>query len=133
MGQHTWFAKKLQLYLKETELLNKLDSFENDEIYLDDIELYQINHEIDELNKKNNTEYHNLFRTAKRNPDGTYCDEIIISRKECFDWIKKLENKVYYTSTKFQTKDEEEIRKKRAIEKLKEFWNKYPNGVIYFA
>ena len=29
MGQHTWFLKSKELYLKQNELYDKLDKFEN--------------------------------------------------------------------------------------------------------
>ena len=84
MGQHTWFLKSKELYLKQNELYEKLDKFENDEIYLDDLELLQINTEINEIDEQNDAEYHDLFRTSKRNEDGTYIDDVISSKKECF-------------------------------------------------
>jgi hypothetical protein len=61
-------------------LYNKLDLFEREEFYLDDMEVYQINYEINEIEKSNHTEYHDLFRAGKRNEDGTYTDDVIYSR-----------------------------------------------------
>ena len=60
MGQHTWFLKSKELYLKQNELYEKLDKFENGEIYLDDLELLQLNTEIDEIGEQNDTDYHAL-------------------------------------------------------------------------
>lgn len=133
MGQHTWFLKSKELYLKQNELYDKLDKFENDEIHLDDLELLQINTEIDEIDKQNDAEYHDLFRTGKRNEDDTYTDDVIFSRKECFEWINKPENFVFFKTTIFDTDEQEKINREYSINKLNEFWNKYPDGVIYFG
>ena len=133
MGQHTWFLKSKELYLKQNELYDKLDKFENNEIYLDDLELLQINTEIDEIDEQNDTEYHDLFRTGKRNEDSTYTDDVIFSKKECFEWINKPENLVSFKNCHWETDEQEEINRKYCIKKLNEFWDKYPNGVIYFG
>ena len=133
MGQHTWFLKDKELYLQQNELYKKLDSFENDEIYLDDLELYQLNSEIDQIYKENKADYHDLFRTSKRNVDGTYTDDVIFSSKECFEWIDKPENLVSFKNTMFETDEQERVNRQYSINKLNEFWDKYPNGVIYFG
>jgi uncharacterized Zn finger protein len=133
MGQHTWFLKDKELYLKQNKLYKKLDSFENDEIYLDDLELYQLNSEIDQIYKENKADYHDLFRTSKRNVDGTYTDDVIFSSKECFEWIDKPENLVSFKNTMFETDEQERVNREYSINKLNEFWDKYPNGVIYFG
>jgi hypothetical protein len=133
MGQHTWFLKDKELYLQQNELYKKLDSFENDEIYLDDLELYQLNSEIDQIDKENEADYHDLFRTSKRNVDGTYTDDVIFSSKECFEWIDKPENLVSFKNTMFETDEQERVNRQYSINKLNEFWDKYPNGVIYFG
>jgi hypothetical protein len=133
MGQHTWFLKDKELYLKQNELYKKLDSFENDELYLDDLELYQLNSEISDIDKENKADYHDLFRTSKRNVDGTYTDDVIFSSKECFEWIDKPENLVSFKNTVFETDEQERVNREYSINKLNEFWDKYPNGVIYFG
>jgi hypothetical protein len=132
MGQHTWFSKNKQLYLQQEKLYDKIDAHEKNEIYLDEIELLQIESEIDEIDEKNNTDYQDLFRTGKRNSDGTYTDDIIFSRKECFDWIENPENLVSFKNTIFDTDEQEEINRKRAINKLNAFWDEYPDGIIHF-
>jgi hypothetical protein len=119
MAQHTWFLKSKDLYLKQNELFEKLDKFETNDIYLSDLELLQIETEIDEIDEQNDAEYHDLFRTNKRNKDNTYIDEVIFSRRECFEWINNPENLV----EKFEY----------TIDALNEFWDKYPDGVIYFG
>ena len=133
MGQHTWFLKSKELYLKQNELYEKLYSFEEGEIYLDDMEVYQLNHQIDEIYKENDAEYHDLFRTSKRNGDNTYTDDVIFSRKECFKWIDKPENLVSFKNTVFETDEQEKINREYSITKLNDFWDKYPDGVIYFG
>lgn len=121
MGQHTWFEKDKELFLKEDELHEKIYLFEKGEIWLDELDLYQINSEIEEIRRKNKTEYYNLFRTNKRELDGTYINDKIFSREECFKWINDKENKVTFEN------------KEKDIKQLNEFWDKYPNGVIYFV
>ena len=133
MGQHTWFLKSKELYLKQNELYEKLDSFEECEIYLDDMELYQLNHQIDEIDKENRAEYHDLFRTSKRNSDGTYTDDVIFSKAECFEWINNPDNGVSFKNTVFDSHEVEMENKEWAIVELNKFWSEYPDGVIYFG
>lgn len=133
MGQHTWFLKSKELYLKQNELYDQLDKFENNEIYLDEFELLQLNTKIDEIDDQNDAEYHDLFRTGKRNEDGSYIDDVIFSRKECFEWINNPENFVSFKKTVFETDEQEKINREYSINKLNEFWDKYPDGVIYFG
>jgi hypothetical protein len=115
MGQHTWFLKNKDLFLKQNELYEKLNSFENFEIDLDDIEVLQIDYQIEQLENENEAEgYHDLFRTSRKSED-----VVIFSRKECFEWINNPENLVVIHSD--------------ARKKLHEFWDKYPNGVIHFG
>ncbi len=129
MGQHTWFYKDKELYLKEKELWDKLDEHYvglrvSGTYLLDDMELLQIQHQLDQISESNDVdEYHNLFRTNKRNKDGSYTDDVIFSRKECFEWIKNPENKVVFN-------DDEHCE--YVTSKLNEFWDKYPDGVIDF-
>lgn len=134
MGQHTWFVKSKELYLKQNELYNKLDSFDNGEIYLDVVELTQLNQEIDDIDEQNDADgYHDLFRTNKRNEDRSYTDDVIYSKDECFEWIEKNRNTVSFKHCYWESDEEEEIYRQKAIIKLNEFWNQYPNGVIYFG
>jgi type IV secretory pathway component VirB8 len=129
MGQHTWFVRYKKILLLEREIYEILEHQkidEHTEKYLVDV--------ADDLNATNNTEYHDLFRTSKRTPDGMYIeDEIISSEKECLEWINNPENKVSFANTIFDTPEQIEENKKYALEKLKEFWQKYPDGAIYFA
>lgn len=123
MGQHTWFLKDKKLYLKQKELYDKLDDFDRDEIYS----------EIDEIDDQNDAGYCDLFRTGKRNEDGTYTDDVIYSRKECFEFINNPENMVSFKSTIFDTDEQEKLNREYSINKLNEFWDIYPDGVIYFG
>lgn len=133
MGQHTWFLKSKELYLKQQELYEQLNAHEDGEIWLDSEDLYQLDSQIEDIDNQNDTEYHDLFRTGKRNPDGTYTDDVIYSREECFEWIDNPDNLVSFKHTVFDTGEQEEKNREFAIKHLNEFWNKYPDGVIYFG
>ena len=133
MGQHTWFSKSKALHDKQSELYVKLDSHNDGEIYLDDLERIQINYQIEEIDKQNKLDYCDLFRTNKRNEDGTYIDEIITSKKECFEWIENENNFVTFRYTIFDSEEKIKENKEFAIAKLNDFWEKHPNGVIYFG
>jgi len=119
MGQHTWFLKSKELYLKTEELYQKLDAHEGGEIYLDAVDILSIDYEIDQIRDENEALYHDIFRTSKRNEDGSHLDMVINSREECFEWINNPDNMVWYCS------DEDLCRVQ-----LNEFWDKYPNGYI---
>lgn len=116
MGQHTWFEKDRDLFKRQLELNKKLDAFENNEIVLSESDIDSIKLELDEIEEKNSTNYHNCFRTNKRNPDGSYLDDVIYSKQECDVWLDENNLSVYYLN-------EELVNK---------FWEEYPNGVIYF-
>jgi hypothetical protein len=131
MGQHTWFAKSKSLYLRQMELYEKIDSFDEGLISLSDKVVAQIQQEIDDIDDANEAEYHDLFRTGKRNADRTYTDDVIYSKEECFKWIETPEN---FVSFGFFGNDEAEAeRREFALKHLNEFWDKYPDGVIYFG
>jgi len=119
VGQHTWFYRDQELRRKEIELWAKLDAYDNGEIWLDDLELLQINHEINKIRKQNDTEYHDIFRTNKRNEDNTYIDDVILSKANCDEWLEENKDLVNW---------EERINRKL----LNKFWEKYPNGAIDF-
>lgn len=133
MGQHTWFLKSKELYLKELDLYKKLDKFEENEIFLCDDEIREINAEIDNIENENRTNYHDVFRTNKRNIDNSYTDDVIFSKEECFHWINEPDNHVYFRNTVFDTDEQEQKNREYSLKLLNEFWDKYPNGVIYFC
>ena len=117
MGLHTWFYKEKELYLKQQELYSTLDKFEDYEIYLDDLEVDQINHEIDEISKINDSDHHDIFRTNKREANGEYTYDVIFSKQECEKWL--IDNNIVI-----------EPSNKRALDN---FWEEFPNGVIDFG
>jgi hypothetical protein len=121
MGQHTWFYRDQELRKKEIELWQRLDAHDDGEIFLEDIEITQINEEIDIIRKQNDAEYHDLFRTGKRNTDRTYTDDKILSKKECNQWLEENKESVSW--------DDEDVCRKL----LNEFWEVYPNGAIDFG
>ena len=121
MGQHTWFAKDKNLYLKQQELYKRIDN----NVFEKDNEIYWLYKQIDDIESEIDVtkEYHDLFRTGKRNINNSYTDDIITSKSECFDWINKDENLVYFN----------EMTRENVIMRLNDFWETYPNGIIYFA
>ncbi len=117
MGQHTWFEKDRTLYEEQEALYKALDAHDNGETYLDELDILAINARINEIDELNNAEYHDIFRTNKRNEDGTYTEDVIYSKKECDKWLE---------NNKHSLKEEDKHF-------LDEFWDKYPDGVIYFG
>jgi hypothetical protein len=65
--------------------------------------------------------------------DGTYTDDFITSKEECFKWLEDNKDAVGYKHVFDDTPEREEELRLHAIERLNEFWEKYPNGVIYFG
>ena len=127
MGLHTWFVKSKAAYLEQEELYERL---END--YTGEFS-YDLYFDINKIEKENNAEYHDLFRTGKRNPDGTYTSDTLSSLTETLEWISNPENHVSFKNTVFDTDEQEAEYRENAIIKLKEFWEKYPEGLIYFG
>jgi hypothetical protein len=133
MGIHTWFLKSKELHLKYNALCDKLDAAERCDIYLEHDDFIKLEQESEALRQANKTDYHDVFRTNKRNSDGTYTDDVISSREECFEWIEKPENHVHFKHTMFDTDEQEQENKKKAIRQLNQFWDEYPDGIIYFG
>jgi hypothetical protein len=133
MGQHTWFAKDRQLYEEMTEMYQKLNDFEDGLNDLDDYEISKLESKIESIYDSINTDYHDLFRTNKRDSDGEYISDTITSREDCFEWINNPDNLVSFRNTIFDSDEQEMINREKSIEKLNEFWDKYPNGLIYFG
>lgn len=127
MGQHTWFVKSKVVYLEQEELYKKLEADYTGEFS------YDLQVEINKLEKENKTEYHDLFRTGKRNEDGTYTDVTLGSLVETLKYLLDPDNKVSFKRTLFDTKEVELKYQDEALEKLQEFWEKYPDGLIYFG
>ena len=117
MAQHTWFSRDKKIYDKIVSIEKRIEDHENDLKFLDDLEIYQLRSELSDLHKKGDTEFHDCFRTSKRESDGDYCKDVIYSEVECDKWLDENKETVY------------QIDKVR----LSQFWKKYPNGVIYFG
>lgn len=122
MGLHTWFVKSKATYLELEELYEKLDNDYTGEFS------YNLNVEMNKLEKENETEYHDLFRTGVRNEE-----KILSSLSETLVYILNPENNVSFKHTVFDTQLQELKYQEEALEKLQEFWEKYPEGLIYFG
>lgn len=134
MGQHTWFVKEKDLFLRQREIYATLDS--DDSAILETSEIRKLERECDKIEEKIDAtdEFHDLFRTWKRDPyDGTYTDDFIASKEECFRWLEDNKDVVGYKHVFDDTPEREEELRLYAIDRLNEFWEKYPNGVIYFG
>jgi len=56
----------------------------------------------------------------------------LFSLQETLDFLEKNDDKIRYTSSIFD-KTDREVLKQRAIERLKDFWEKNPDGMIDFG
>lgn len=119
MGQHTWFYKNKDVYDKANNLWLKVDAHERGEEWVDDLELCVLIKEIDKLEGSNYADYHDVFRTWKRNEDGTYTDDVITSYKEMIKW--------------FEENSDKHDANEKALKELKKFWDEHPDGVIDFG
>lgn len=123
MGQHTWFKKNKKLYEEQMNLYKKLYSHEIGKINLDENELKSLHMQINAIDKENEVkQFNNIFRTSKRDENNCYIDEVIVSRKQCLEWIEDEKNLVRFS-----------FPKDEVIQKINEFWDKYPDGLIYFG
>lgn len=117
MGQHTWFYKEKDKYLKMLELYEKEEKAENYEDGYDESDARVFYEESEKLREENKADYHDCFRTSKRNEDRTYIDDVIFSKKECDKWLEDNKETVYYLNK----------------ELLDKFWEEHPEGVIEFG
>ena len=119
MGLHTWFHKNKTTYDKLNKIYQELNKLEDElgESFFEDERVIKLQEESDKLYDENEAEYHDVFRTNKRNEDGTYSDDVIYSKEETYKWLKENSKEI----------DE------RQIERLDKFWEEYPNGVIDFG
>jgi len=69
---------------------------------------------------------HDAFRI------GGYPETKLFSLQETLDFLEKNDDKISYASTIWD-KTDRSILKAKAIEKLKEFWKKNPDGMIDFG
>lgn len=118
MGQHTWFYKNKELRELKITIYEKIE-YEGES--LTNSELLELEQKLMEIGESNETEYNDLFRTHKRNEDGSYTDDVILSKEECFKWLEENKEKVTFY-------DYEE-----SLKLLNEFWEKYPDGYIEFG
>lgn len=143
MGQHTWFYKDIEVYHKVSKIYQELENYEREKDYGNSEfpELEQLENELNDLIDSNDAEYHDLFRTNKRNDDKTYYDGIITSREECFEFIENPNNHCSFANTYDYNEMQvthnvlirQDFHKKHTYKLLNEFWDKYPNGVIDFG
>lgn len=137
MGQHTWFVKDKNKLFHISALNGKLIANANGDglngCYLDDIDIRQISFEIETLSNENKTEFHDVFRTTKKNNDGTYLDDIITSRKECLEWIENNIDSIYFNGYNNYNVAEKHKMFKQIAEKINQFWDKYNDGAIHFG
>ena len=122
MGTHTWFVKSKELYLKAEELIDKLVLIESCFDKNTQSEILELESEIEYIEKQNESEYHDLFYINKK-----VADTIISSKEECFEFINN--NDIFYARSSFNSDDE---AKEYWLSQLEDYWNKYPNGLIYF-
>lgn len=113
MGQHTWCSKHIKLY-KACHLLDDLE--EPDSGMPEEITSKVIEINLD-LWGISSSEYHDVFRSFKKESDDSYCEDIITSREACEAYLE--ENKKYIFN----------INK----EQIDAFWDEYPSGVISFG
>lgn len=117
MGQHTWFVTDKDLYNESVSLYKEIDDSNEGITYLDEYEIRIREERIDEIEKSIHCDFHDCFRTHKRNEDKTYIDDVITSRKNCIKWLED--------NSEFVTNMDKDY--------LMAFWDKYPNGAIYFG
>lgn len=120
MGQHTWFFKNGDLYKEMVHIHEKLEQKEEvlgELEYFDDLEVKQLEKRSDEIWESNQSDYHDCFRTHKRESGGSYLTEVLYSKEQCDKWLIENENFLYYVN-------------KELVDK---FWDDFPNGAINFG
>ena len=114
--QNTWFYSDRKVYFQIKALYQEL--FENDQnASLSDLEVNEIFNKIDYYEHLIMTDFNNCFISSKRNENGYHIDDIILSREECIEWIENNKSTI----------------SKIDLNKINQFWDKYPNGVIDFG
>jgi hypothetical protein len=79
----------------------------------------------DELYQEVEGSYHDVFRRS-------YTDDVIKSFDEAIEYLEENDDKIRYAKTIFDKTPREES-KAEAIERLKKFWEEYPEGIIIFG
>ena len=115
----TFFLKSKELYLKQELLYDKLEDFN-----ISESEIESINNEIDGIDDDIiDIDYHNLFLIEDEN--------MFSSKQECLQWVNNPKNTVVFKSYFYQGKDlTEEQCKQICLDKLDNFWESYPSGLI---
>jgi len=117
MGQHTWFYRDKKIYDECASMHDTLDKVETGELLMPDNEYQEMNAKVEELSDTNKTDYHDLFRTWKREPSGEYTHDVIYSKEQCMSWLKENYDNVGKVN----------------INMLNKFWEEFPDGVIDFG
>jgi hypothetical protein len=134
MALHTWFYKDKKLYNEREKFYEQLDKHEKNEIFLDDTDILQIIDRIDEIDKLNKTDFHDCFRTTKREAsNGEYTLDKIYSKKDCDKWLEENKKTVYWNRTLFDTDKQKKEYRKLGLVCLNKFWDEFSNGVIEFG
>jgi hypothetical protein len=129
MGQTTYFEKNKDKYLEKEILFDTLDLHEDgtSTLMLNDDTIAKIRIDIEYIECLNTCEdFCNTFRSRKKD-----IEEVFFTRESCLEWINDPQNLVYFRNPFCYAEEESEYRL-RGIQKLNDFWDSYPNGVIYF-
>ena len=116
-SQKTFFYSDKKTYLKVMDLYQKIYDNDSKLISLSERDLNSIWKKIEHYEDLIYTEYKNCFISRKRKSDGSYIDDVIFSKKECIKWIEDNKSTISIIN----------------LNKIDEFWDKYPNGVIDFG
>ena len=95
MGQHTWFLKNKTDFFREKQISDLLEKHEVQEIHVDNY--LELDSEFWNLHDSNKTEYHDIFRTNKRNTDNSYIEVELFSYDETVKWIEENEETIYHS------------------------------------
>ena len=117
MGTHTWFVKDGDVhvgYLRDRDKMNSDTTAI--EAYLEWRKIYHGDNKADE--------YLNLFRVRANEKNWESIDEICLRSYE--ETLKFIENPEYETVEGDYPWDE-------GMRLLKQYWEEYPNGLIYFG
>ena len=126
MGQHTWFVKDKDRHLRMNELWGMLFRYEDD--------IHILRTQIEEIEEENTAtlEYHDLFRTWKRDSEGCYIDDIL-TKDTYLKWLEDNKDVVSFKHLFDDTAEMEEEYRVYSMKRLQEFFDQYPNGAIYFG
>jgi hypothetical protein len=118
MGQHTFFYKDANTLREKVALEQRLNSLIEEHGFIFPpaevvIEMNAINDKIDQLDENENLT-RDLFRTGKRNPDGTYYEKDLLSKEEVFQFMEENKETIFYFDK----------------EGFDQFWEKNPNGAV---